>query len=293
MILRTFYPVGHGAFYSENHLCGSTTFNIVYDCGTLESKSLVSTIVKDAFSDDEVIDILFISHFDKDHVSLIPELRPFRSRKIKKVVLPLLHHDVKLLLNGYYRLMNGWWSKADIDIILTILNKPEELFSGAELIFVSSDNDEKVEFHQDIVDGTHIKSGCTVKSGTAILLKKHPEWVFIPYNLDISNRVTNLKSLLMREGIDINSLKDANFVNNYSKKLKTLYKTFRTKNKVSPSSILTKIKVVNIVRPTQFSTHCIEFRECEIVLVHTKVRYSNIIINNIRICRDIDSRTRL
>lgn len=67
--------------------------------------------------------------------------------------------------------MNGWWSKADIDITLTILNNPEELFSCAELIFVSSDNDEKVEFHQDIVDGTHIKSGCTVKSGTAILLK--------------------------------------------------------------------------------------------------------------------------
>lgn len=224
MVLRTFHPVGHGAFYSEKHLCGGTESCIVYDCGTLEKKNLVDTVAKDAFSDDEVIDILFISHFDKDHVSLVPELRPFQNRKIKKVVLPLLHDDVKLLLNGYYRLKIGRWRKSDVDISLSILNHPQEFFQDSELIFVSYRNDKLSDVQREIKDITYVKGGI-VESGTAISLRKYQGWAFVPYNFDQPNRATALKKQLKQDGIDINRLNDATFVNRYAQKLKTFYKT--------------------------------------------------------------------
>ena len=69
-IIRTFHPVGQGAFYSERH----ENFNVVYDCGTEYPKRTdkgIKRTVETAFRKDEEIDILFISHFDFDHVGHI------------------------------------------------------------------------------------------------------------------------------------------------------------------------------------------------------------------------------
>ena len=68
---RVFHPVGQGAFYSESFYTGFGTFNMVYDCGSM-SKG-VDNIISNSFDKDNGndIDILFISHFDSDHVNKI------------------------------------------------------------------------------------------------------------------------------------------------------------------------------------------------------------------------------
>lgn len=71
---RTFHPVGQGAFYSEEH----EGFTIVYDCGSHPLSNKTKKLVKRAFGQDskeKTIDILFISHFDYDHVSAISTLK--------------------------------------------------------------------------------------------------------------------------------------------------------------------------------------------------------------------------
>lgn len=78
MIERIFHTVGQGAFYSEKH----ENFNIVYDCGTEWKNRTNKTIdktIKQSFSKDDEIDILFISHFDYDHEKKVPDtiLTPF------------------------------------------------------------------------------------------------------------------------------------------------------------------------------------------------------------------------
>ena len=83
MIQRIFHPVGQGAFYSERH----ENHNIVYDCGTdyfNRGKKGIKNTISQSFSKDEIIDILFISHFDYDHVSLIEHLKK-----------PVVHFDFK------------------------------------------------------------------------------------------------------------------------------------------------------------------------------------------------------
>lgn len=56
--------------------------------------------VEDAFK-DEVADVLFISHFDKDHISSIPDLKQ-SATKIKVIVLPLLNNQQRNLLLNFY-----------------------------------------------------------------------------------------------------------------------------------------------------------------------------------------------
>lgn len=118
MIERIFHTVGQGAFYSEKH----ENFNIVYDCGTEWKNRADKTIdktIKQSFKKDDEIDILFISHFDYDHVSKIKTLKD-HVKSIKKVVMPLLHNNEKTLLINIYRALNF--------NILTLINKPEEFF---------------------------------------------------------------------------------------------------------------------------------------------------------------------
>lgn len=86
---RTFHPIGQGAFYSEEFFNSeqNCVFRIVYDCGSLKYCGLqrnsdgtpleredIEERVKRAFPNGYGIDILFVSHFDEDHVNLIPYL---------------------------------------------------------------------------------------------------------------------------------------------------------------------------------------------------------------------------
>lgn len=93
---RTFHAVGQGAFYSEKH----EGFHIVYDCGTSNSPKYISQEIQQTFNkNDEVI--LFISHFDKDHISGISALR--NRTNITHVIMPLLYDEDKVLKIAYLR----------------------------------------------------------------------------------------------------------------------------------------------------------------------------------------------
>lgn len=64
MIQRIFHPIGQGAFYSERH----NNFNFVFNCGNWRNTKLSDQVARQSFNKDEVIDILFISYFDFDHI---------------------------------------------------------------------------------------------------------------------------------------------------------------------------------------------------------------------------------
>ena len=92
-ITRTFHPIGQGAFYTEEfHFESDKTYRVVFDCGGNEN--IIGNIVKNAFyhrdedSPQTVIDAVFISHFDDDHVNGLPFL--FQYYDVRNLVLPLL-----------------------------------------------------------------------------------------------------------------------------------------------------------------------------------------------------------
>lgn len=96
-IVRTFHPVGQGAFYSERFYDGHNTFNVAYDCGTLHVGNCHKNLVRQSFTKEDIVDCLFISHLDEDHISLVSTLKD-SVLLIKKVVLPLIDKEKVMLL---------------------------------------------------------------------------------------------------------------------------------------------------------------------------------------------------
>lgn len=195
MIIRTFHPIGQGAFYSERH----PNFNIVYDCGFWKKNAnLPEKVVTQAFSHDDVIDILFISHFDYDHVSCISTLIN-HVKKIKNVVLPLLHNQEKILLSNIYQAL-------DLDLS-TLINNPKSFFGDeTKLIFVSSEDNRVTNELLEPINIDEITQP-NIQNGQPITSNEIDDWVYIPFNYEHQKRHNQLINQLTVSGFDINKLK--------------------------------------------------------------------------------------
>lgn len=85
-----FWNVGQGLFSSGRiQMRNAPSFHWVYDCGTSSSQKLIQNAVNKYNSDKNQgnIDLLVLSHFDKDHISGVKELLK-NGRKIKRWVVP-------------------------------------------------------------------------------------------------------------------------------------------------------------------------------------------------------------
>lgn len=219
---RIFHPIGQGAFYSERH----DHFNIVYDCGVewKESKSKrVENLVKYSFAANEVIDVLFISHFDFDHVCKIPTLK--KNFKIKNVVLPLLHNEEKIILVEVFKYMGV------VEDLISIIETPDTYFENSRVIEVGImeegdqvDNNSIVTLNDD--DTTLAESSDRaiekVKSGTII---KNDFWEYIPFNIFNEERSSQFKSILEKNGFSVKDMKDKfDYSDGTRKKIQNLYK---------------------------------------------------------------------
>lgn len=205
MIERIFHPIGQGAFYSERH----DNFNIVYDCGTEwknRANKTINKTIKQSFSEDDSIDMLFISHFDYDHVSKIKVLKD-HVRTIKKVIMPLLHDSEKYLLTNIYRALNF--------NILTLINNPQEFFgSDTQIITIIPTENNEAPLN-DSIEPQSIDTLTTSSIQSGSILSKTfntYDWIFIPYNYQYNTRNSQLEKLLNTKGFDVDRLKgDPNY----------------------------------------------------------------------------------
>ena len=246
-MIRTFHPVGQGAFYSEEFFNSeqNCVFRIVYDCGSLKYCGLqrnsdgpplkrkdIKERVKQAFPDRHGVDILFVSHLDDDHVNLIPCLKPFQNHQIRRVILPLLSAEERYVLTGYHlsRSRKGRIS----DALNSIINNPEEYFgkntkvtfvrSVGEERFYREDNQQNRVYRLEELPTIVPSLVEIVISGKAAGLQK--DWLFVPYNHK-PERYSDLKKELARalgKGFQIKNLKDPVFVIENLKDLRRCYK---------------------------------------------------------------------
>jgi ribonuclease BN (tRNA processing enzyme) len=198
MIKRIFHSIGQGAFYSERH----EQYNIVYDCGEWKDSNLADKVVKQSFLQDERIDILFISHFDYDHVSKISTLKN-HVNSIDNVILPLLHPNEKILLLNIYKAL-------DINII-ELINNPQEYFGqNTKIIYVKGAiGTDEISIEAEAIDIKTIVTGTEIESGTAIFIGID-DWIFIPYNHEYLARNERLEKELAGEGFNVEKLKTDN-----------------------------------------------------------------------------------
>lgn len=211
MIQRIFHPVGQGAFYSERH----ENYKIVYDCGCM-SVSKGKKVVSQSFSKEDVIDILFISHFDYDHISLIEDLKT-TVKEIRNVVIPLLHDNEKILLSNVFKAL-GEYSLA------SLVQNPEEFF-GAEthIISVQPSSEEGINKDAPSILLNEINQD-PIPSGSPITIDNGSDWVFTPFNYEYKDR--NKEFLDKLESDEIDKLKSSKhiFDSEFRNKIKKTYK---------------------------------------------------------------------
>lgn len=217
-MIRTFHPVGQGAFYSEEFSQESNiVFRVVYDCGCIRRKvdeshgRLVVEKWIEGMGDNKIINYLFISHFDYDHVSL---LNIFKERRvyIEKVVLPLLSDDEKFLCGLY----DGLYGEGQQSICGKIVSDANSYFgSDTKIIRVLPSDDDAKNERDAVYDG---KSE-TVDSGTMFpvrIARGQFNWFYVPFNYDDKNHRKTLIELLADSDVGFGPQFDPRHLENFS-----------------------------------------------------------------------------
>lgn len=232
MIQRFFHPVGQGAFYSERHEYQGSTLNIVYDCGTEymnRRKKGIRGVVTQSFSDQDVIHILFISHFDYDHISLIKLLKDTVNR-IERVVIPLLNPKETIFLANIYRALEENEEGEEEEARLSdLVRNPKEFFGEGTHVFLvqpstKKENGEKATIWLSKSDPE--ENPKEIPSGTPLSLENYGDWVFVPYNHLNEERGKDFRDKLQEVGIDVGKLENPGYVldKDRCQKIKACYK---------------------------------------------------------------------
>lgn len=90
-MLRSFLPVGQGAFYLEQFETNKHRINVVYDCGSSTHGFDIKREVRSNFNKNEEILIAYISHLHEDHVNGLEYLMDYCN--IKNIIFPFTSSD--------------------------------------------------------------------------------------------------------------------------------------------------------------------------------------------------------
>ncbi len=232
ILKRTFAPVGQGAFYTERFYFPSCTntkeFNTVYDCGTLyiskSKKKLVNDLIR-----KRSVDILFISHFDYDHVSLIPTLVG-AAKNIKLIVLPLLHKKEKKILISLYRVLEKELDYS-FGFVADLIEKPEKTFGDdSTIIRVKPWEENRREEEGKEINLDNIPPGTQTEIDSGSKLLKKNFWLYVPYNFYYEENAKRLDFMLKKAGINVDKLtNDENYLESlikdkkYRRKIRKVY----------------------------------------------------------------------
>lgn len=241
---RILHPVGHGAFFSE-HISSRCEdklhYNVVYDCGSL-SKTRIKKEIDNTYEllEENHINLLFISHFDDDHINGLSILKEKGLVNNSTYVFipyyyPFLHQFIGVENSSY---IDG------IEIFFTILHDVK-----AKIVLVtesdSLNNEETVAFNEtlqrtpiesNILSEYDISTVYEIKSGTRIALQDKQKgilWYYVPYNYGVDQTGMVGTTLNRMSLIDANKkLKTNELINILSrtskdedkKKLRDLYR---------------------------------------------------------------------
>ncbi len=95
---ETLHAAGQGLFYSleiRNHP-GNSLARVVYDCGTQSADHVLTEAISRFARNAKSVDLVVLSHLDKDHVSGLKELAS--SPGIRRVLLPYLPVHARIVL---------------------------------------------------------------------------------------------------------------------------------------------------------------------------------------------------
>lgn len=193
-----FWNVGQGLFSSGKIISGSKEFVWVYDCGSMNDKSILNNAIdsmKQKYP-NEIIDILAISHFDKDHISGLNEL--LEDRKVDTLILPYYPLYQRLLVAqslGIYQ---------DNDIIECYIS-PVIFFSKKYnikkilLVADNADNKEELDLSKQELEFLREKNVSVSFFNIDTDYIHYSGIEFVPYNVPFEFIKKNLKNIQLSQ----------------------------------------------------------------------------------------------
>lgn len=174
---RCIHPSGHGAFFTEIiHEEGAQDIIVVYDCGCKEDseKTLLKREVNEFFRNRKTIDILFISHFDSDHVNGIKLLMPYID-KSTKVFMPFSYEFLYIAIDSAIIKQIG-------DTLNTLEQKSNIKNHYWVIYYQGGDDQGRVTDYREI-EGPMIQSGKRIGLHYDFSVLGNYKWLYVPFNL--------------------------------------------------------------------------------------------------------------
>lgn len=194
-MLRSFLPVGQGAFYREVFDLGNEKKTIIYDCGSLPNKSIIEKQIRNEFSKGDVIDAVFISHFDEDHINGLPFL--LKHCKVNNLFFPLITDSDKVYLK-----LKALISTDEYGFLYNLIENPFQTIKDLvppqynfslyqiESEYTQSSNDNNNNSMQIVSSGKNV-AGKVGLSGA-----KEIDWELIPFNFRRKFRIIELQKAI-------------------------------------------------------------------------------------------------
>lgn len=191
-MLRSFLPVGQGAFYLEQFKTNDEKINVVYDCGSTTDIEIVNKQIRYNFNKGEEIKIVFISHVHEDHINGLEYLLKYC--KVKNIVFPYTSEKDRILLNVERLYKNN--DISNDDFTYKFINNPRaalwDLDSETNLYGIR-------EYHSDIEsnwENDTVNEGVEVLNSGINLIDlllynksvSKINWEYIPFNFRGSKR---------------------------------------------------------------------------------------------------------
>lgn len=186
-LIRTFHPVGHGAFYTERFYTDEDAqpyFTVVFDCGRFETakrgwsypryEKAMKTYVQNesGLKAGERIDMLFISHFHTDHILGIDYL--LKNYKVGKIIIPAITSDVI-----FDSINSAQKSVARFTAITDLIGELQGEYSERVCtVDIQEDNFDAEDFTEIDIQNGGINGMHSITRGTVL---KFGGWYYKPY----------------------------------------------------------------------------------------------------------------
>lgn len=218
-VKRTFHPVGQGAFFTEQFYNDDATtllYNVVYDCGSKSQgiKTQMERSIRNVFHDKKKIDVLFLSHFDDDHINFVKTLKDKGYLSGTRIIIPMLAAEEWLGIEPYV---------SNYHYILSLNDSTQ---GRTRVIKVRFFDEEVGEWRRPIVIDDI--EGDTISSGSLLQLNLPVQdvvWYYAPFNVQFNELIEEFREKLKNEGLDYRSLTDKDYLPGRIRKLKKIYRS--------------------------------------------------------------------
>lgn len=241
-LIRTIHPVGQGAFYSEYMQIYNKKSLVIYDCGTRSKGNFIENTIKQDLPENVDVDILFISHFDLDHVNGLKCL--LEKRKIRNIVIPQYKDTEWFYIISDY-ITHSYKTKPDTQLIHNILSqfpKDSKIIQVAPLEL----NDDDVSKQQLDIGDEYISSGVQLNSRINVM------WCYIPINYNIGYNIKRLHDDIEKIAPGITSMSAVNLGNfladeNNRRKINEIYQHYFRNTNVGSMCVYSGMKNGNSI----------------------------------------------